>query len=69
MRSHDRQNFTESPQERFTMRFREHVCLFWLLAVTLLTTVPTLKGQVNTVGLSGRVLDPQEAAVPGAGIT
>lgn len=51
------------------MRFRRLVCAYLLVALTILATVPVVRGQVNTADLSGRVLDPQEAAVPDAEVT
>ena len=49
------------------MRGRDVVCALLLLACLMLA-VPA-SAQVNTVDLSGQVLDPQKAAVPGAKVT
>lgn len=50
------------------MRFRDWVGV-WVLVVGLLLTAGTALAQVNTVDLSGTVLDPQGAAVPGARVS
>jgi hypothetical protein len=51
------------------MSFRSRVFAYVLGVLTILASSPSLRAQVNTVALSGRVIDPQEAAVPGAEIT
>ena len=48
------------------MRIREWACLCLLAVGSVLLVAGTARGQVNTVDLSGRVLDPQGAAVPAA---
>ena len=48
------------------MRIREWACLCLLVIGSVLLVAGTARGQVNTVDLSGRVLDPQGAAVPAA---
>ncbi|MGA2631035.1 MAG: TonB-dependent receptor [Terriglobia bacterium] len=51
------------------MRFGRLVCLL-ILAVGLSSALArTARGQVNTVDLSGRILDPQSAAVPGTEVS
>lgn len=51
------------------MRLRALLCLSaMVLALGLIRTVPAW-GQINTVDLSGRVLDPQGKDVPGARVT
>jgi outer membrane receptor protein involved in Fe transport len=51
------------------MRGRELVCVLILLGGLVLTAAAPVAAQINTVDLSGQILDPQKAAVPDAKIT
>lgn len=51
------------------MRLQKLLCLFVLVICSALVFFPPAHGQVNTVDLSGHVVDATNAAVPGAKIT
>ncbi len=55
------------PWSEEPLRIREWVCP--LLVASGLLIVPALRGRLNTVDLSGLVLDPQRTAVPDAKVT
>src|SRR5579859_2940102 len=57
------------PKRRFPMRFQK---LTWLVMLTFglaLAVAAPAGAQVDTADLSGGVLDPQGAAIPGARVT
>ncbi len=55
--------------EGVMMRFRRVLCLLVIVVGLSNTLARTARAQVNTVDLSGRVLDPQGATVPGTEVS